>query len=169
MKQHRSDRVETALREKQAVEHAKISSEYNDNIAAMGKAIPALGPAIEVTGTISAFACAAAPAVICSEAREPLAVEYAKISSESNDNIAAMGKAISALGPAVEVAGTVSAFACAAAPAVICSEAWKPDTKPQCAPNAYFSATSACNGKKWKTSLTRTFPNWGFRASWRRV
>jgi len=51
VKKHQSDRAEakaaiaaaTALREKQAAEYAKISSDYNDNIAAMGKAISAIG------------------------------------------------------------------------------------------------------------------------------
>jgi chromosome segregation ATPase len=51
VKQHQSDRAEakeaiaaaTALREKQAAEYAKVSSDYNDNIAAMGKAISAIG------------------------------------------------------------------------------------------------------------------------------
>jgi hypothetical protein len=51
VKKHQSDRAEakeaiaaaTALREKQAAEYAKVSSDYNANIAAMGKAITAIG------------------------------------------------------------------------------------------------------------------------------
>jgi len=51
VKQHQSDRAAaksaiaaaTALREKQAAEYAKVSSDYNANIAAMGKAISAIG------------------------------------------------------------------------------------------------------------------------------
>jgi len=51
VKQHQGDRAAaksaiaaaTALREKQAAEYAKVSSDYNDNIAAMGKAITAIG------------------------------------------------------------------------------------------------------------------------------
>ena len=51
VKKHQSDRAEakdaiaaaTALREKQAAEYAKISSDYDANIAAMGKAITAIG------------------------------------------------------------------------------------------------------------------------------
>jgi len=53
VKKHQSDRADaktaiasaTALREKQAAEYAKVSSDYNDNIAAMGKAISAMGGA----------------------------------------------------------------------------------------------------------------------------
>jgi len=51
VKKHQSDRAEakgaiaaaTALREKQAAEYAKVSSDYDANIAAMGKAITAIG------------------------------------------------------------------------------------------------------------------------------
>jgi len=53
VKKHQSDRADakeaiaaaTALREKQAAEYAKVSSDYNANIAAMGKAITAMGGA----------------------------------------------------------------------------------------------------------------------------
>jgi len=51
VKKHQSDRAEakeaiaaaTALREKQAAEYAKVSSDYEANVAAMGKAITAIG------------------------------------------------------------------------------------------------------------------------------
>ena len=51
VKQHQTDRAEakeaiaaaTALREKQAAEYAKVSGDYKANIAAMGKAITAIG------------------------------------------------------------------------------------------------------------------------------
>jgi len=53
VKKHQSDRADaktaiasaTSLREKQAGEYAKVSADYNENIAAMGKAISAMGGA----------------------------------------------------------------------------------------------------------------------------
>jgi DNA repair exonuclease SbcCD ATPase subunit len=59
VKQHQTDRAAakeaiaaaTALREKQAAEYAKVSGDYNENIAAMDKAIKALS----VSGAVGAF------------------------------------------------------------------------------------------------------------------